>query len=75
MDHVRPVSPAGRSDQFALRHTLRVMLREWITTGQRAGIFREGDCEAFATIIMAGLASGGDSQGGGAADSSIRMRL
>jgi hypothetical protein len=60
-----------RSDDYALRRTLRTGITRLISTGQRAGIFRAGDPQALATLIMAGLdarlstegPSDGDSQG------------
>lgn len=67
MDAKQPL----RGDDYALRRTLRTGITRLISTGQRAGIFRAGDPQALATLIMAGLdarlstevPSDGDSQG------------
>jgi hypothetical protein len=60
-----------RNEEYEVRRTLRSGITRLISTGQRAGIFRAGNPQALATLIMAGLdarlsaegLSAGDSQG------------
>lgn len=42
-------------DEVALRRSLRADLTRIISTGQHAGVFRDGDPQALATLIIAGL--------------------
>ena len=44
-----------RTAEYALRRELRDTLTDLIRTGQRAGIFRAGDPDALATVVLATL--------------------